>query len=142
MSLPHVCLYVCSCVHGTAEPLDGMPELPDTQTSQQTAVNATHLSKWCSLNAPGTGEPLRENSISSLPVIKFKPIQSSQKRSVNLAKQDPGMVGQKWYARAGTNFLQPRTSHFGDLCICFQVLCAIAFMIYSRRGCVRIFGTI
>ena len=41
MSLPHVCLYVCVCVHGTAEPLDGVVELPDTQTSQQTNVNET-----------------------------------------------------------------------------------------------------
>ena len=42
MSFPHVCLYVCSCVHGTAEPLDGVEEWPDTQTSQQTDVNETY----------------------------------------------------------------------------------------------------
>ena len=36
MSLPHVCLYVCLCAHGTAETLDGVEEWPDTQTSQQT----------------------------------------------------------------------------------------------------------
>ena len=41
-SLPHVCLYVCSCVHGTAETLDGVEEWPDTQTSQQTDVNETY----------------------------------------------------------------------------------------------------
>ena len=43
MSLPHVCLYVCSCVHGTAETLDGVEEWPDTQTSQQTDVNETYF---------------------------------------------------------------------------------------------------
>ena len=42
MSLPHVCLYVCSCVHGTAETLDGVEEWLDTQTSQQTDVNETY----------------------------------------------------------------------------------------------------
>ena len=44
MSLPHVCLYVCSCVHGTAETLDGVEEWPDTQTqtSQQTDMNETY----------------------------------------------------------------------------------------------------
>ena len=42
MSLPDVCLYVCSCVHGTAETLDGVEELPDTQTSQQTDVIETY----------------------------------------------------------------------------------------------------
>ena len=42
ISLIHICLYVCSCVHGTAEPLDGVDELPDTQTSQQTDVNETY----------------------------------------------------------------------------------------------------
>ena len=29
------------CVHGTAEILDGVAKLPDTQTSQQTDVNET-----------------------------------------------------------------------------------------------------
>ena len=42
MSLPHVCLYVCSCAHGTAEMLDGVQEWPDTQTSQQTDMNETY----------------------------------------------------------------------------------------------------
>ena len=42
MSLPHVCLYVCLCVHGTAEMLDCVEEWPDTQTSQQTDVNETY----------------------------------------------------------------------------------------------------
>ena len=42
ISLLHVCLYVCSCFHGTAEPLDGVAELPDTQTSQQTDVNGSY----------------------------------------------------------------------------------------------------
>ena len=42
MSLPHVCLYVCSCVHETADTLDGVEEWPDTQTSQQTDVNETY----------------------------------------------------------------------------------------------------
>ena len=42
MSLPHVCLYVCLCVNGTAETLDGVEEWPDTQTSQQTDVNETY----------------------------------------------------------------------------------------------------
>ena len=41
MSLPHVCLYVCSCVHDSAEPIDGVAELPYTQTSQQIDVNET-----------------------------------------------------------------------------------------------------
>ena len=31
-------LYVCSCVHETAETLDGVEEWPDTQTSQQTEL--------------------------------------------------------------------------------------------------------
>ena len=35
-------LYVCLCVHGTAEPVDGVAELPDTQTSQQTDMNETY----------------------------------------------------------------------------------------------------
>ena len=43
ISLPHVCLYVCLCVHETAEPLDGVHELPDTQTAQQTDVIETYL---------------------------------------------------------------------------------------------------
>ena len=43
MSLLHVCLYVCLCVHDTAEPLDGVHELPDTQTAQQTDVNETYI---------------------------------------------------------------------------------------------------
>ena len=30
------------CIHGTAELLDGVAELPDTQTSQQTDVNETY----------------------------------------------------------------------------------------------------
>ena len=34
--------YVCLCVHDTAEPLDGVHELPDTQTVQQTDVNETY----------------------------------------------------------------------------------------------------
>ena len=42
MSLLHVCLYICLCVHGTAEPLNDVPELPDTQMLQQTDVNETH----------------------------------------------------------------------------------------------------
>ena len=42
MSLPRVCLYVCSCVHGTAETLDGVEEWPDTQRAQQTDVNETY----------------------------------------------------------------------------------------------------
>ena len=42
MSLPHVCLYVCSCVHDSAEPIDGVAELPYTQTSQQIDVNVSH----------------------------------------------------------------------------------------------------
>ena len=45
MSLLHVCLYICLCVHDhdTAEPLYGMQELPDTQTAQQTNVIETYL---------------------------------------------------------------------------------------------------
>ena len=42
MSLLHVCLYVCLCVHDTAEPLDGVAEFPDAQMSQQTDVNETY----------------------------------------------------------------------------------------------------
>ena len=33
------------CVHGTAETLDGVFELPDTQTTKQTDVNETHWRK-------------------------------------------------------------------------------------------------
>ena len=39
MGLIHVCLYA---VHGTAEMVDGVAELPDTQTSQQTGVKETY----------------------------------------------------------------------------------------------------
>ena len=46
MSLPHVCLYVCSCVHETAETLDGVKEWPDTQTAQQTDVNDTYYRRF------------------------------------------------------------------------------------------------
>ena len=43
MSLPHICLYDCSSVHGTAVTLDSVEEVPDTQTSQQTDINETYL---------------------------------------------------------------------------------------------------
>ena len=33
----------------------------------------------------------------------------------NLVKQDPGMAKQYIYARAGTNFLQPRTNFIWEL---------------------------
>ena len=36
--LIQVCLYACLCVHGVAETLDGVAELPGTQTAQQTDV--------------------------------------------------------------------------------------------------------
>ena len=39
-----------------------------------------------------------------------------QKRSVNIAKLQPGRAGQNRTARAGTNITQPRTNHFWDLC--------------------------
>ena len=42
ISLIHVCLYPCLCVHGTAEKLDGVAELPDTQTAQQTDMKETY----------------------------------------------------------------------------------------------------
>ena len=42
IGLIHSCLYGCLCVHETADPLDGVAELPDTQTSLQTDVNATY----------------------------------------------------------------------------------------------------
>ena len=38
----HICLYCCLYVHGTAETPDGVAELPDTQTTQQTDVNETY----------------------------------------------------------------------------------------------------
>ena len=38
----HICLYGCLCVHETAATLDGVAELPGTQTSQQTDVNECH----------------------------------------------------------------------------------------------------
>ena len=30
------------CVHGRAKPVDGVAEVPETQTSQPTEVNETH----------------------------------------------------------------------------------------------------
>ena len=39
-----VCLYHSLCVYGTAETLDGVAELPDTQTAQQTDVKETYCS--------------------------------------------------------------------------------------------------
>ena len=38
MGLIHSCL----CVHETADTIDGVAELPDTQISLQTGVNATY----------------------------------------------------------------------------------------------------
>ena len=35
-------MYHCLSVHGTAEMLDGVAELPDTQTAQQTDVKDTY----------------------------------------------------------------------------------------------------
>ena len=47
INLHHLCLYVCLCVHGTAELLDGMAELPDTQTSELSQqTNAKTLSTF------------------------------------------------------------------------------------------------
>ena len=42
IGLIHICLYGCLCVHETAATLDGVAELPGTQTSQQTDVNECH----------------------------------------------------------------------------------------------------
>ena len=69
MSLLNVCLYVCSCIHGTAEPRDDMPEMPDSQTSQPTDLNETHSGQICQnltrnqnppdlTNEPSAGERL------------------------------------------------------------------------------------
>ena len=42
--MSHSCyLYACLCVHGRAETLDGVAELPNTQTAQQTDVSETNL---------------------------------------------------------------------------------------------------
>ena len=57
ISLLYVCLYVCLCVHETAEPLDGVHELPDTQTAQQTDVNETYCVQFnvmCKCHAIGS----------------------------------------------------------------------------------------
>ena len=53
MSLSHICLYVCLCVQNSAELIDGVAELPDKQTLQQTDVNETHLTEswvWLALS--------------------------------------------------------------------------------------------
>ena len=42
MDLIHICLHACLCVHGTAETLDGVAELPDTQTTRTTDVKETY----------------------------------------------------------------------------------------------------
>ena len=42
IGLLHIGLYACLCVHGTAETLDGVAELPDTQTALQTDVKETY----------------------------------------------------------------------------------------------------
>ena len=42
IGLIHVCLYACLCVHLTAETLDGVAELSDTQTALQTDVKETY----------------------------------------------------------------------------------------------------
>ena len=44
IGLIHICLYPCLCVHGTAETLDGVSELPDTQAAQQTDMKETYCS--------------------------------------------------------------------------------------------------
>ena len=59
MTLLHVCLYVCLCVHDTAEPLDGVQELPDTQTAQQTDVNETYSPLLLRLVRPAMPPPPR-----------------------------------------------------------------------------------
>ena len=38
----HSCLYGCLCVYETANTIDGIAELPDTQTSLQTDVDETY----------------------------------------------------------------------------------------------------
>ena len=43
MGLIHICLHACLCVQLTAETLDGVTELPDTQTALQTDVKETYL---------------------------------------------------------------------------------------------------
>ena len=48
IGLIHVCLCACSCAHETAEMLHGVPELPDSQTRQQTGVKGTYWLKWLS----------------------------------------------------------------------------------------------
>ena len=45
------------CVHETAEPLDGMHELPDTQTAQQTDVNETYSPLLLRLVRPAMPPP-------------------------------------------------------------------------------------
>ena len=42
ISLIHVCLYACLCVHLAAETLDSVAELPDTQMALQTDVKETY----------------------------------------------------------------------------------------------------
>ena len=42
IGLIQVCLYACLYVFGTAETLDGVAELPDTQTAQQTDTKETY----------------------------------------------------------------------------------------------------
>ena len=43
LGLIHICLCGYMCVHGTAETLDGVVELPTSQASQQSDVNETHF---------------------------------------------------------------------------------------------------
>ena len=49
IGLIHICLYGCLCVHETAATLDGVAELPGTQTSQQTDVNECHYDDMTAL---------------------------------------------------------------------------------------------
>ena len=86
ISLLHV--LVSSCVHGTAEPLDGVAELPDTQTSPQTDVNETYCS--ADVEAIRLLNPLLLGP--RVPAVRQKGVQHLRK-----VRQGQERQGQHWH---------------------------------------------